>query len=271
MNHRILVPSVLFVLLIFSVSTAPQSPGSNGRLAAILHQSTLTADDWQSLFSEADGGSAEAQYWLGRIYAQGSLLPRDLEKSVHWYNISAEQGYAPAQYAVCLMRVNGDALERERCMWRAAEDGVPEAQFWIGVAYAQRLWFGIDDKQEAFKWFSRAAESGYVDAEDELGRCYENGDGVKQNYVLASEWYRKAAEHVPNLGGAGQGRNNLGNLYQEGLGVPKDTVQAYIWFSLAGNERLVERVKADLDATQILQAQQRADEWKKLHPDPAIY
>jgi TPR repeat protein len=34
---------------------------------------------------------------------------------------------------------------------------------------------------------------------------YKDREGVKQNYVLAAEWYRKAAEHVPNFGGAGQG------------------------------------------------------------------
>ena len=29
---------------------------------------------------------------------------------------------------------------------------------------------------------------------------YEDGEGVEQNYALAAEWYRKAAEHVPDLG-----------------------------------------------------------------------
>ena len=102
----------------------------------------------------------------------------------------------------------------------------------------QQGWFGIKDQQEeAFRWFKQAAEHGYVDAEAELGRCYEDGDSVEQNYALAAAWYRKAAEHVLNLGGAGQGRNNLGSLYIAGLGVPKDYVPEYMWFSLAGTER----------------------------------
>ena len=48
-----------------------------------------------------------------------------------------------------------------------------------------------------------------------------------------------AAEHVPNYGGAGPGRNNLGLLYLNGDGVPKDFVQAYMWFKIA-------QVQADL-------------------------
>lgn len=271
MNQRTLVPSLFFTLLVSSILTAQQTPDStNNRLATILHLSVLTSHDWEALFSEADSGNAEAQYWLGRIYGQGTLLPKDDEKSARWYERSAEQGYAPAEYTVCLMHANREDLGSERCMWRAAEKGVPEAQFWIGVAYDQNR-FGITDKQEALKFFKQAAEHGHVDAEAELGRCYEDGDGVEQDYVLAARWYRRAAEHVPNLGGAGQGRNNLGNLYMAGHGVPKDYIQAYMWFSLAGTERSLAAVQVEMNAAQILQAQQMADDWKKQHPDPAIY
>ena len=272
MNQRISVPFLLFILLVSPFLTAQQTPDStNSRLATILHLPTLTSHDWEALFAEADSGNAEAQYWLGRIYDDGRLLPKDAEKSLHWYQKSAEQGYAPAEYFRCLMQANREELESERCMRRAAEKGVPEAQFWIGVGYDQNQWFGITDKQEALKWFKQAAEHGYVDAEVELGRCYEDGDGVEQNYTLAADWYRRAAEHVPDLGGAGQGRNYLGNLYMAGLGVPKDYVQAYKWFSLAGTERNLAAVQVEMKAAQVLQAQEMVHEWKKLHPDPAIY
>jgi TPR repeat protein len=107
------------------------------------------------------------------------------------------------------MHSNREELESERCMWCAAENGVPEAQFWIGAAYDQH-WFGITDKQEAVEWFKKAVEHGHVDAEAELGRCYEDGEAVEQNYVLAAKWYRKAAEHVPDLGGSGARKEQIG-------------------------------------------------------------
>jgi len=56
-----------------------------------------------------------------------------------------------------------------------------------------------------------------------------------------------------------------------GHGVPKDYIQAYMWFSLAGTERSLAAVQVEMNAAQILQAQQMADKWKKQHPDPAIY
>jgi len=78
-----------------------------------------------------------------------------------------------------------------------------------------------------------------------IGQAYEVGDGVPQNYVQAAEWYRKAAEHVPDYGGAGQGRNDLGLLYLDGLSLQQDYVEAYKWFTLGGDSQYESRCKED--------------------------
>lgn len=270
--YRALVPSLLFVLFFaFSFPARTAFPSINTRLAGILRLPALPSGDWQALFSMAESGDPEAQYWLGRIYEAGKLLPLDKQKSAYWYQKSAEKGYAPAEYRVCQMHANQNPLEDERCMWRAAENGVPEAQFWLGVAFEQHLWFGVTDDQEALKWFRKAAERGNPDAEATLGLRYELGEGIEQDYAQAAYWFRRAAEHVPNLGGAGQGRNNLGNLYAEGHGVPKDYVQAYMWLSLAGSDQSIDYLQREMTPAQMLKAQQLAEEWKKQHPDPAIF
>jgi TPR repeat protein len=82
--------------------------------------------------------------------------------------------------------------------------------------------------------------------------------------------YRTAAEHVPDRGGAGQGRNNLGLLYMDGLGVPQDYTQAYMWFSLANfkkNQNL-SYAKARMSPAQVLEAERMAAEWRSHHPEP---
>ena len=272
MKCRSLVPSHLLVLFIASflpAQTAPPSPDT--RLAEILRLPALQPDDWQALFSMAESGDPEAQYWLGRIYEAGRLLPLDKQKSAYWYQKSAEQGYAPAEYWVCMDRAYLNPIELDRCMWRAAEKGVPEAQFWLGVAFDQHLWFGVTDEQEALKWFRKAAEQGNPDAEDTLGVHFEVGEGVEQDCAKAAYWFRRAAEHVPDLGGAGQGRNNLGILYADGDGVPKDSVQAYMWFSLAGSNDNIVYTQHEMTPDQISRAQKLAADWKLQHPDPAIY
>ena len=271
MNCCTIATSLVLIPLVVSFLTAQRPLDSNNNpLAAILRLPALTPDDWQSLFSEADSGNAEAQYWLGKIYDEGRLLLLDKEKSALWLQKSAEQGYAPAEYWLCWKRAGQDTLAAERCTWQAAESGVPAAQFWVGISLEQHQ-FGVTDKQEALKWFKLAAEGGNPDAEYMLGLRYELGDGVPQSYAVAANWFLKAAEHVPNLGGAAQGRNGLGILYMDGDGVPKDYVQACMWFILADVDENIKHVQRKMTSAQIARAQQLAQDWRKQHPDPANY
>jgi hypothetical protein len=152
----------------------------------------------------------------------------------------------------------------ERWMLRAAEHGNTEAQFWLGVGY-ERNWFGTVDIQEAIKWYRKASEGGDPDAQVALGQKYEDGEGVEQNYRLAAEWYRKAGEHVPDLGGAGQGRNRLGLLYMQGLGVPRDYVQAYFWFSLDGEGGNAAAAREHIPPAEIRGVERLINAWKEQH------
>lgn len=149
-----------------------------------------------------------------------------------------------------------------------AQRGDTDSQMWLAAAYEQG-WFGERNFSEALKWFSESAAKGNPDAQNALGQMYEDGEGVNQNYVRAARWYRKAAEHVPDLGGAGQGRNNLGLLYLDGHGVPRDYIQAYMWFSLFRGEpnRNLAFAKQHMTDQQILEAERRVKKWKIRHHD----
>ena len=50
------------------------------------------------------------------------------------------------------------------------------------------------DHQKAFDLLVGAAEKGDKEAQLSLGKMYENGTVVHQDYVKAAEWYTKAAE-----------------------------------------------------------------------------
>ncbi len=152
----------------------------------------------------------------------------------------------------------------KKIMLAKAEPGDRGAQFWLGAAYKQG-WFGKVDFREALRWLSKAAKRGDPDAQNALGQMYEDADGVPQNYVMAAKWYRKAAEHVPDLGGASQGRNNLGLLYLDGLGVPKDYIRAYMWFSLTNFSSSLSSAKAQMTSAEILEAERMAARWKSQH------
>jgi hypothetical protein len=153
-------------------------------------------------------------------------------------------------------------------LWKA-QSGDADAQMWLGAAYEQG-WFGRTNFPEALKWFRKSAEQGNSGAQNSLGQMNEYGEGVPENFSFAAAWYRKAAEHVPDLGGAGQGRNNLGLLYLDGHGVPKDYVQAYKWFKLCGfdSNPNLSNAKARMTPEQILEAERLVEEWQKQHVKP---
>jgi hypothetical protein len=231
----------------------------------------MTSADVSNLSARAETGEPEAAFWLALAYADGRLLPKDKARSATLMLQAAEKGYAPAEYRVGLSFYPENLPETEKWMLAAAQHGQPDAQRWLGTAY-EFQWLGITDLQEALKWYRKAAEQGQPDAQTVLGMMYEHGTGVPQDYSAAADWYRKAAEHFPDLGGAGQGRNQLGLLYIDGLGVPKDYVQAYLWFSAANNQEDLDYVQSRMNPAQIEEARRLASDWKARHPqtqDPA--
>jgi TPR repeat protein len=54
---------------------------------------------------------------------------------------------------------------------------------------------GIEEnKEEAFKWYRKSAETGYAKAMLALGRMYENGIATPKNMGLAFDYYKDAAD-----------------------------------------------------------------------------
>jgi hypothetical protein len=163
---------------------------------------------------------------------------------------------------------------REELKWTPAEtktvlakaqSGDRSSQMWLGAAYEQ-AWIGRADYKEALNWFRKSAAQGDPDAQNALGQMYEDGEGVERNCTEAATWYRLAAEHVPDYGGAGQGRNNLGLLFLKGDGVPKDFVQAYMWFKIAQVQANLSEAKKQMTTAQIVEAERLATEWERSHP-----
>ena len=48
--------------------------------------------------------------------------------------------------------------------------------------------------EDAFIWYTKAAEKGYAEAQCGLGDCYNYGIGVAQSDEEATKWYTRAAE-----------------------------------------------------------------------------
>ncbi len=134
-------------------------PGA-GIWLAIWQAQQATAEDAKRHWLAAEQGDVDAQYWVGCMYSQGIILPKDYNNALKWFQAAANQGHAEAQYAL------GNFKD------------VPEVRL---------------NNAEAARWYRLAAEQGHVYAQTQLGLMYQEGEGVPQDYVLGHMWSNLAA------------------------------------------------------------------------------
>ena len=78
----------------------------------------------------------------------------------------------------------------------------------------------MTDLENVFRVYE-LAKQGDAKAQDTLGDCYYNGEGVEQDYMEAVKWYRKAADQ-----GNSDAQAMLGYCYLYGLGVEENINEA---------------------------------------------
>jgi len=90
---------------------------------------------------------------------------------------------------------------------------------------------GLQDKEAAATWLTKAADAGDMRAAAQLGNAYMNGNGVAQDDNRAAPLLQKAAD-----AGIMQAQTNLGYLYLSGRGVSIDKYQGMAWSVKAGEQ-----------------------------------
>ena len=142
-----------------------------------------------------------------------------------------------------------------------AEEGHADAQFGMGLLYANGFGVSLDDEL-ALKWYRLAADKGHSEAQCNLAVMYSNGWGVPQSDEEAYKWYSLAAD-----GGVTAAQMSLGKMYSSGFGISKDIIEAHKWFAIASElGDLSASFKRDelagkMSAEDISEAENRANAW----------
>ncbi len=215
------------------------SVGSLSFLALFLFNGCQTERHWRAqenprfaaVSSAANNGDAKAENELGLIFLHST--PRDPESAMKWFKLSADQGYAPAQYNIG--RMYGDWCAKGRGKWNERN-------------YA-----------EALKWYQKAAEQNYPPAFTAIGTAYKEGHALTQSYKESLNWFRQAAAYNDPVA-----QYELGILYDGGHNFQANEPEAYKWFTLAAAQghplatKARDNVARKLTAEQLDEAQQRA-------------
>ena len=146
----------VLLLLLAAASTASAGPAQEGARAFNHHDYGRAARIFVPL---ATRGDAQAQTYLGFMYAQGNGVPQSYVEAAYWYRRAAEQGNATAQYWLGLMYDKGHgvppdvieaykwlnlaiaraAVRRERDSWMPIRDALASKMDSIQIAQGQRL------------------------------------------------------------------------------------------------------------------------------------
>ena len=113
---------------------------------------------------------------------------------------------------------------------KKAEEGDVSTQLELGRRYE----FGVgvsEDYKEAARWYRAAAEQGHASAQYNLGVMHSRGTGFPQDYKEAFRWYQRAANR-----GDAPAQYNLGVMYVEGTGFPQDYKEAIRWYRAAAEQ-----------------------------------
>ncbi|WP_323762082.1 peptidoglycan-binding protein [Maricaulis sp.] len=144
---------------------------------------------------------------------------------------AAADGNPVARYQLGVRALDaGDAETAAILLRRAAEQGVPAAQY----RYGKLLETGEGTEinlEDARRWTERAANAGHRRAMHNLGVMYYYGSGAAQNMETAARWFQEAA-----LLGLRDSQFNLALLYETGDGVPLSLPDAYAWFTIAASD-----------------------------------
>ena len=145
-------------------------------------------------------GEPAALFEVGKIYTDGAGVDKDLAKAAQWYENAADLGFAPAQYIIGNFNekglgVNQDAAIAAQWYEKAAKGGNIIAMHNLAVLTATPNALSKQpNMEEAFKWFSNAADYGVRDSQVNAGIFHTKGFGTEVNLIEAYKWFSIAAK-----------------------------------------------------------------------------
>ncbi|AER65970.1 Sel1 domain protein repeat-containing protein [Thermovirga lienii DSM 17291] len=188
----------------------------------------------------AEPTNPKSQYILGLRYQLGDGVEKNMQKAYALYKKAAEQGYAPAQFAMGICYENGghgitqDGQNAAYWYRRAALQGHTKAQLHLGNLY----WFkdrGVPrNEQKAMDWWFVASVNGESKAQLYLAhRYFQLSEQQNDETYLkkAFYWYHEAASQ-----GEASAQYALGVMFQMGRPVDKDLKTAVHWYKKAASQ-----------------------------------
>ncbi len=191
--------------------------------------------DRQCFEKAAIQGDAHAMYVLGERYGEEKWLEKAADNGDYTaVRDMVDKGISA--YSAGNYQQARESLERFSAYFHNYDySEISTAEYYLGEMYYSGDG-GKQDYAKAAEWYEKAVAHRNAQAqwkrdslgkwrlancEARLGYMYDEGQGVRQDYNKAKEWYEKAADL-----GSEWAMNNLGAMYHDGKGVRQDYSKA---------------------------------------------
>lgn len=169
------------------------------------------------------------------------LMKKDFKSAFPLLQRAAEMGVPEAQYNLGLCYQEGIQTEKNDSIanhWylKSAEQGWTDSQFKISFSYATGR--GIEvNAERTFYWTHKCAEKNDYDCIFNLITCYKDGFGTSKDMDKVIEWAvilakQENPEDLSKSGKITSARLNLATMYWDGQEIKRDLVESYKWFLL---------------------------------------
>lgn len=204
-------------------------------------------------------GGSFASLFIAWLAFGGSGDDAFLRQNVQDRTFETEQSLALGYTAVA----DGDDSYLE------SDDGSPLTQYRLALRFFSQFEHTGDpaDLRTAHRFLLNSSAQGHPEAQSELGTSYLNGRGVVQDFPLAADWFKKAAEN-----GVPKAMYELGKMAMAGWGMEQSLPEAYVWLNLAsarGDTRARDtrrQLLSRLSNEELKEAQRRSRELDKTIP-----
>lgn len=213
--------------------------------------------------------SNRAKFLLGMAYREGILIEQDLIKAMDLFIEAANDGFAPAQYALSSMYYRGEDGHQsfeKAFKWKVKASVDENPNVWESLAFLYRAGLGcqrdlnkaldcynhaielgdtssysvvaeihsiLSSSAESVEFYKKSADYGYTFSAFELGMLYKEGSSTfEPNYENAAKYFSQAAE-----AGMTEAKYQMGQLYYMGYATfGRDFALANKWFKRAAEE-----------------------------------
>ncbi len=174
-------------------AAANGDPIAQFQLASAKLDAGETKDGVALMRQAANRGLPIAQYRLGKLYEEGTGVPKDMNESRRWTERAANGGNRRAMHNLAMMYAEGNSVPQSyetAAKWfqEAARMGLTNSQYNLAFLYEQGL--GVPESlAQAYAWYSIAAKAGDKGAKeraDEIGATLSSSAKNEASTIIAS-------------------------------------------------------------------------------------